>query len=129
MSFEDARKILSGGDTAATEYFRGKTTDKLTTAFRPTVEQATNEVGVTRQYKDLVGRYQASLRQERVAGRGWVRRRKGAGRTLPCGGGGREEDPHQSDGARHDLLKEVFGKVTGGCRARSGRFRQRRQHA
>lgn len=59
MTFDDAQKILKGSDTAATEYFRGKTSDKLTAAFRPTVEQATNEVGVTRQYKELVGRYQA----------------------------------------------------------------------
>jgi hypothetical protein len=58
MTFEDARKIWSGGDTAATEYFRVKTSDKLTSAFRPVVEKATNEVGVTRQYKELVGRYQ-----------------------------------------------------------------------
>lgn len=59
MSFDDARKILAGGDTAATEYFKAKTTDKLVAAFRPVVGQAMNEVGVTRQYKDLVGRYQA----------------------------------------------------------------------
>jgi len=58
MTFEDARKIWSGGDTAATEYFRAKTSDKLSTAFRPIVEKATNEVGVTRQYKELIGRYQ-----------------------------------------------------------------------
>ena len=59
MSFEDARKIWSGGDTAATEYFRAKTSDALANAFRPVVEKATNEVGVTRQFKDLVGRFQA----------------------------------------------------------------------
>jgi hypothetical protein len=55
MTFDDARKILSGGNTAATEYFKGKTTDKLTAAFRPTVENAMNEVGVTRQYKEVAG--------------------------------------------------------------------------
>lgn len=59
MTFTDARKILTGGDTAATEYFKLKTTDKLTVAFRPVVEKAMNEVGVTRQYKELVGRYQS----------------------------------------------------------------------
>lgn len=59
MSITDARRILTGGDTAATEYFKSKTTDKLTTAFRPVVEKAMNEVGVTRQYKELVGRYQS----------------------------------------------------------------------
>jgi hypothetical protein len=57
MSFEDARKILSGADTAATDYFKGKTSDKLAAAFRPVVEQQMNEVGVTRQYKSLVQRF------------------------------------------------------------------------
>ena len=47
MSFDDGRKILAGGDTAATEYFKAKTTDKLVVAFRPVVGQAMNEVGVT----------------------------------------------------------------------------------
>src|SRR5512136_3008159 len=59
MTFEDARKILGGGNTAATDYFKAKTTDKLTVAFKPAVDQAMNEVGVTRQYKELVGQFQA----------------------------------------------------------------------
>ncbi len=59
MSFDDARKLLNGGNTAATEYFRGKTTPRLTTAFRPVVEQSMNQVGVSRQYKDLVGRFES----------------------------------------------------------------------
>ncbi len=58
MTFDDARKILSGGETAATDYFKAKTTDKLVDAFRPVVEKSMNEVGVTRQYKELVGRYE-----------------------------------------------------------------------
>ena len=57
MTFEDVRKILSGNNTAATDYFKGKTTDKLTNVFKPIVSNAMNEVGVTRQYKELVGRY------------------------------------------------------------------------
>jgi hypothetical protein len=59
MTFEDARKILSGHETAATDYFKTKTTDKLTATFKPVVDKAMNEVGVTRQYKELVGRFQA----------------------------------------------------------------------
>jgi hypothetical protein len=58
MTFDDARKILAGPDTAATDYFKVKTTDKLTAAFKPVVDRAMNEVGVTRQYKELVGRAQ-----------------------------------------------------------------------
>ena len=59
MIFEDARKILSGNETAATDYFKGKTTDKLTAAFRPAVDKAMNEVGVTRQFNELVDRFHA----------------------------------------------------------------------
>ena len=57
MTFEDARKILHGGDTAATEYFRGKTQKKLYEDFRPVVSASMNEVGVTRSYKNMIGKY------------------------------------------------------------------------
>jgi hypothetical protein len=56
MSFDDARRIWSGNETAATDYFKEKTSDRLTEAFRPIVADAMNEVGVTQQYKELVGR-------------------------------------------------------------------------
>jgi hypothetical protein len=59
MTFDDVRRILSGNDTAATDYFKGKTTGKLTEVFKPIVSNAMNEVGVTRQYKQLVGRYES----------------------------------------------------------------------
>src|SRR5262252_8618917 len=58
MSFEDAKKILTGGNTAATDYFKAKTSDKLTTAFRPIVSKSMNDVGVTRQYQALVGKFE-----------------------------------------------------------------------
>jgi hypothetical protein len=54
MSIDDARTILSGPDTAATDYFKGKTTGKLTAAFQPVVQKAMNEVGLARQYNDLL---------------------------------------------------------------------------
>lgn len=56
MSFDDARRILTGGETAATDYFRRKTEDELADAFHPIVEKAMDEVGATRQYKELTGR-------------------------------------------------------------------------
>jgi hypothetical protein len=58
MSFDDARKILSGGDTAATDYFKNKTTEQLTAAFRPVVEKTMDENGVTQQYEALAGQAQ-----------------------------------------------------------------------
>lgn len=54
MTFEDARQILSGGDTAATEYFKDKSSDQLTEAFAPIVHQAMENVGVVRQYNQLM---------------------------------------------------------------------------
>jgi hypothetical protein len=59
MTIDDARRILNGPDTAATEYFRDKTTRNLTAAFRPVVERSMNEVGVTRQYKQVLASAQA----------------------------------------------------------------------
>ena len=59
LTFENARRILSGGETAATDYFREKTSAALTTAFRPVVDESMKEVGVVRQYKQLVGAYQS----------------------------------------------------------------------
>lgn len=59
MKFEDAKKILKGGDTEATDYLKVKTSEQLTEAFRPVVENAMNEYTVTRQYQRVIERYQA----------------------------------------------------------------------
>jgi hypothetical protein len=59
MTFDDARKILTGGNTSATEYFKAKTSEKLTVAFRPTVESAMADTGVVTQYKQLTGGLQS----------------------------------------------------------------------
>src|SRR5687767_5410542 len=56
MTIDDARKILGGPDTAATQYFRDKTSPRLTTSFTPIVEKAMQQVGVTKQYRDLLDR-------------------------------------------------------------------------
>jgi hypothetical protein len=59
MTFDDARRILNGKGTAATDYFRTRTSKKLHTGFRPTVENVMNDVGVNRQYNELLGKYQS----------------------------------------------------------------------
>ena len=55
MNFDDARKILSGGDTAATEFFREHTSAQLRTAFQPPVESAMKETGVSQKYETMLG--------------------------------------------------------------------------
>src|ERR1041385_840841 len=54
MTIADARQILSGGDTAATEYFTTTSTDQLTAAFSPIVHRAMENVGVVKQYNQLI---------------------------------------------------------------------------
>ncbi len=111
MTFDDARKILSGNDTAATDYFRGKTTGKLTDVFKPIVSNSMNEVGVTRQYKELVGRYESIpfVKKESFDLDHYVV-------TKALGGlfhvvGEEETKIRKNPTARTtDLLKEVFGK-------------------
>lgn len=57
MSIEDAKAILSGGETAATEYFAEKTRTKLFDTFKPTVVKSMDQVGTARAYKEMVGKY------------------------------------------------------------------------
>lgn len=53
MTFDDAVTIFKGNDTAATDYFKNKTSDKLKTTFAPSISKATDKVNVTRIYKKL----------------------------------------------------------------------------
>lgn len=53
MSVQDAKGILTGGDTSATDYFRAKTSQKLTAKFLPIVQRATAKVGVAQKYNQL----------------------------------------------------------------------------
>lgn len=59
MTLDDVRGILAGGDTAATDFFRRKTHDKLYTAFKPVVSKKVDEVGSTRAYKAMIGQYES----------------------------------------------------------------------
>jgi hypothetical protein len=51
MTLSDARGILTGGDHAATDFFRRVAGDALTARIHPIVAKATDSVGVTQKYK------------------------------------------------------------------------------
>jgi hypothetical protein len=55
MTFQDASGIVTGGDTAATDYFQKTTSKPLSERFRPIVDQAMTNVGLATQYDQLVG--------------------------------------------------------------------------
>ena len=57
MSFADALSILKGGDFAATNYLKNKTTSSLTTAFRPIVETSLNKVDATKHWSTVITTY------------------------------------------------------------------------
>jgi|SRR5438477_2784176 len=56
MTLTDAKAILTGGDTAGTEYFRRATTATLTAKFQPVVARQTSKLQLTGQYDRFAGK-------------------------------------------------------------------------
>lgn len=109
ITLADARQILQGPPTAATTYFRGKTSVLLTTRFKPIVMQATSTVGATRRYKELVGkveRYVPNFKAQDLDA--YVTERALAGLFYQLGE--EEKRIRRDPGARTtELLQRVFG--------------------
>lgn len=57
MTITDGLSILRGGDGAATNYLRGRTTAELTNKFSPIVKRAINKVHLTRFWKPIITKY------------------------------------------------------------------------
>lgn len=110
MTLEDVRGILAGGNTAATDFFRRKTSDKLYAAFKPVVSQKVGEVGATRAYKDMMGRYQSVplMGGQSLDLDDYVTKKSLDGLFLVLG---QEEKKIRTNPAARttDLLKQVFG--------------------
>lgn len=113
MTFDDARKILRGGNTAATEYFKEKTGEKIFSAFKPVVASSMQDVGVTRRYNQMTG----SLKSIPFAGAtassvdldNYVTTKAVDGLFVMLG---EEEKKIRTDPAARgtELLKKVFGR-------------------
>jgi hypothetical protein len=56
MTLSDAKAILTGGDTAGTEYFRRTTSAQLTQKFRPIVAAATARLRLAAEYDQVAGK-------------------------------------------------------------------------
>jgi len=111
MTITDARNILNGGDTAATQYFKGATSQDLTTAFSPIVHKAMLNVGVVRQYDAMM---QNSMAGPLLQGRGFNLDEYVVGKTLD--GlfymlGQEEKNIRQNPAAQTTaILRQVFGQ-------------------
>jgi len=55
MSVQDVKQVLGGGDDAATQYFREKTSAQLTQRFLPVVSKVTGRLALAQQYNTLAG--------------------------------------------------------------------------
>jgi hypothetical protein len=110
MTINDARGIFTGGDNAATDYFRRQSSGELTTAFKPIVHRALQRVGVIKQYNQLM---QNSIAAPLLQKQGFDFDNYVVGKTLD---GlfymlGQEEKQIRNDPAARTtaLLREVFG--------------------
>jgi hypothetical protein len=112
MSVQDAKGILTGGDTAATDYFRRTTQTQLTQRFLPIVKKATDQVGLAEQYNSLAG--QASqlglLKKDQSTVEGYVTQKALDGLYVMIAE--QEKALRQNPlGATSDIVKRVFGAM------------------
>jgi hypothetical protein len=112
MSVQDAKGILTGGDTAATEYFKRTTSKDLTKRFLPIVKNATDRVGLAQQYNSLAGQGAALglVKEDQATIEGYVTQKTLDGLYYMIG---EQEKAFRQNplGASSDIVKKVFGAI------------------
>jgi hypothetical protein len=112
MSVQDAKGILAGGDTAATEYFKRTTQAQLTQRFLPIVRKATERVGLAQQYNSLAaqGAQFGLVKQDDVTIESYVTRKALDGLYLMIA---EQEKAFRTNpvGASSDIVRKVFGAL------------------
>ena len=112
MSVQDAKGILTGGDTAATEYFKRTTQAQLTQRFLPIVKKATDRVGLAQQYNSLAGQgvKLGVVKQDDASIESYVTRKALDGLYLMIA---EQEKAFRTNpvGASSDIVKKVFGAL------------------
>ena len=112
MSVEDARKILTGGDTAATEYFKRNTQSPLAKRFLPIVKRATDKVGLAQQYNAIAGQGVAFglVKEDQATIERYVTQKTLDGLYFMIG---EQEKNFRKNplGASSDIVKRVFGAI------------------
>lgn len=114
ITFEDAKNILNGGDTAATDFFKEKTQGKIHDAFKPMISTSMDEVGVVRSYNEMIDKYeilpfvQTFIKEDSIDLDQYVTNKAVDGLFYMVG---QEEKKIRTDPAARvtKLLKSVFG--------------------
>jgi len=112
MSVQDAKGILSGGDTAATDYFRRATRTQLTQRFLPIVKRATDRVGLAQQYNSLAeqGAALGLVKEDEASIERYVTQKALDGLYFMIG---EQEKAFRRDpvGATSSIVRKVFGAL------------------
>jgi len=112
MTLEDARGILSGGKTSATDFFRKKTEATLTERFGPIVKETTDKLGLAQQYNQFAGlAVQFNLIDKKQANVEQYVTRQALDRLYTLIGEKEAAIRANPLQAGSDLLKQVFGTV------------------
>jgi hypothetical protein len=109
MTITDAMGILKGGDYAATDYFKSKTTITLSNAFRPVIEKALAKTDATKYWGDVFSAYNKfAAKPVNTDLTGYVTEKSINGIFYEVG---LEEQKIRKDPAARvtELLKKVFG--------------------
>lgn len=109
MTITDALGILKGGDFAATNYFKQKTTAALTQAFSPVISKSLDKVDATKYWSDVFTAYNRfSAKQVNTDVNAYVTQKAIDGIFYQVGL--EEQKIRKNPAARvTDLLKQVFG--------------------
>lgn len=112
MSVQDAKKILSGGNTAGTEYFKRSTQAQLQQRFLPIVKKATDRVGLAQQYNSIAGQGAALglVKEDQATIERYVTQKTLDGLYFMIG---EQEKAFRANplGASSDIVKRVFGAM------------------
>lgn len=114
MTLEDAKGILTGGQTSATDFFRGKTEATLTERFAPVVKSTTDKIGLAQQYNRYAGMAaQFNLLDQKQATVEQYVTRQALDRLYTLIGQKEAAIRANPLQAGSELLKKVFGAVSG----------------
>ncbi|MDO9365953.1 MAG: DUF4197 domain-containing protein [Methylotenera sp.] len=112
MSVADAKAILTGGEDAATQYFKKTTSAPMTEKFLPIVKKATEDVQLAQQYNKFaqMGNKVGLVKKEQVNLEQYVTQKTLDGVYLMMA---KEEAAIRKDpvGQTSNLLKKVFGAL------------------
>ena len=112
MTVQDAKGILTGGDTAGTEYFRRTTQDQLRARFLPIVKRSTAKVGLAQTYNQYAeqGARFGLVKKEHANLDGYVTEKALDGLYFMIA---EEEKKIRRDpvGSASSIIKKVFGAI------------------